>query len=281
MVVSATLSSGKYDPLIQTTRHIDIRLLYQLPKTCTCHPQTVRKTLFATQHTQNICITFIQRRPNVFDIGPKLYKMLYKCFVCAGYRLPQTVFLLYSVSEDAFCLLFREQIVASELNDPICHSNECQIGSFSSVATRLATLWYFFTPIERWVFSIPIERQTRSNSTMRSETAATAYLKSKQFLLFSFARQRCMLVLRLGNLFFFSVAHLVLLWHCRDWLKMAHHHWRSGHPDDTASGQQGVSLVSHNQQTQETSFSGRIDFTRQNLTSKDIRFWCLKSSPAL
>ena len=26
-------------------------------------------------------------------------------------------------------------IVASELKDPICHSNECQIGSFSSVAT--------------------------------------------------------------------------------------------------------------------------------------------------
>ena len=26
-------------------------------------------------------------------------------------------------------------IVASELNDPICHSDECQIGSFSSEAT--------------------------------------------------------------------------------------------------------------------------------------------------
>ena len=26
------------------------------------------------QQTQNICITFIQRRPNVFDIGPTLYK---------------------------------------------------------------------------------------------------------------------------------------------------------------------------------------------------------------
>ena len=28
-------------------------------------------------------------------------------------------------------------IVASELKDPICHSNECQIGSFSSEATIL------------------------------------------------------------------------------------------------------------------------------------------------
>ena len=27
-----------------------------------------------SQQTQNICITFIQRRPNVFDVGPTLYK---------------------------------------------------------------------------------------------------------------------------------------------------------------------------------------------------------------
>ena len=25
------------------------------------------------QQTQNICITFIKRRPNVFDVGPTLY----------------------------------------------------------------------------------------------------------------------------------------------------------------------------------------------------------------
>ena len=30
--------------------------------------------LLGTQYTQNICITFIQRRPNVFDAGPTLYK---------------------------------------------------------------------------------------------------------------------------------------------------------------------------------------------------------------
>ena len=27
-----------------------------------------------TQQAQNICITFVQRRPNVFDVGPTLYK---------------------------------------------------------------------------------------------------------------------------------------------------------------------------------------------------------------
>ena len=34
----------------------------------------------------------------------------------------------------------RYHIVASELKDPICHSDECQIGSFSSEATRLYAL---------------------------------------------------------------------------------------------------------------------------------------------
>ena len=29
-----------------------------------------------SQKTQNICITFIQRRPNVFDVGPTLYKVI-------------------------------------------------------------------------------------------------------------------------------------------------------------------------------------------------------------
>ena len=29
---------------------------------------------------QNSCITFIQRRPNVFDVGPTLYKCYTKCF---------------------------------------------------------------------------------------------------------------------------------------------------------------------------------------------------------
>ena len=27
-----------------------------------------------SQQTQNICLTFVQRRPNVFDVGPTLYK---------------------------------------------------------------------------------------------------------------------------------------------------------------------------------------------------------------
>ena len=41
--------------------------------------------------------------------------------------------------DDARYRVFEERndthIVASELKDPICHSDECQIGSFSSEAT--------------------------------------------------------------------------------------------------------------------------------------------------
>ena len=31
-------------------------------------------TMTGTQKTQNICIIFVQRRPNVFDVGSTLYK---------------------------------------------------------------------------------------------------------------------------------------------------------------------------------------------------------------
>ena len=46
-------------------------------------------------------------------------------------------FILFYVSLACSCELqdVGGDIVASELNDPICHSDECQIGSFSSEAT--------------------------------------------------------------------------------------------------------------------------------------------------
>ena len=34
-----------------------------------------------SQQTQNICITFVQRRPNVFGVGPTIYKC-YTNVVC-------------------------------------------------------------------------------------------------------------------------------------------------------------------------------------------------------
>ena len=40
----------------------------------------ILKCVRYSQQTQNICIPFIQCRPNVFDVG----QMLYKCFAFAG-----------------------------------------------------------------------------------------------------------------------------------------------------------------------------------------------------
>ena len=37
-------------------------------------PNSVSATLRLAQQTQNICITFVPGRPNVFDVGPPLYK---------------------------------------------------------------------------------------------------------------------------------------------------------------------------------------------------------------
>ena len=39
-----------------------------------------------TQQTQNMCITFVQRRPNVFDVGPTLYKWYTNILCLLGYR---------------------------------------------------------------------------------------------------------------------------------------------------------------------------------------------------
>ena len=58
----------------------------------------------------------------------------------------------------------KDNIVASELKDPICHSNECQIGSFSSEATIYYS--YNFAYPE---FCVPI---FRSPWILKGESAA-------------------------------------------------------------------------------------------------------------
>ena len=45
--------------------------------------QDVLSELIATQKTQNFCITFVQCRPNVFDVGPTLFKC-YVIYVAAA-----------------------------------------------------------------------------------------------------------------------------------------------------------------------------------------------------
>ena len=48
----------------------------------TCISFSSKQIQQSTQKTQNICITFVQRRPNVFDAGPTLYKC-YKNILCS------------------------------------------------------------------------------------------------------------------------------------------------------------------------------------------------------
>ena len=46
-------------------------------------------------------------------------------------------------------------IVASELKDPICHSDECQIGSFSSEATIYRPIMYMINLwLNQWLFDV-------------------------------------------------------------------------------------------------------------------------------
>ena len=41
-----------------------------------CSLQCLRESPPAAQQTQDICITFIQRQPNVFDVGPTLHEVI-------------------------------------------------------------------------------------------------------------------------------------------------------------------------------------------------------------
>ena len=49
--------------------------------------------IVAFQRTENICITFVQRGPNVFDVGPTFYKcytnVLWVLGLSIGPRLPR------------------------------------------------------------------------------------------------------------------------------------------------------------------------------------------------
>ena len=53
----------------------------------------------ATQKTQNIRITSVHRRPNVFDVGwLNIVHMVYKCFVFTGYVYVDILFYNLSLS---------------------------------------------------------------------------------------------------------------------------------------------------------------------------------------
>ena len=81
------------------------------------------------KHLYNIYKTSAQRLRHLSNI----VEMIYKCFVFAG--IPDISGYGYVIDLVVCHVNYITDIVASELKDPICHSNECQIGSFISEAT--------------------------------------------------------------------------------------------------------------------------------------------------
>ena len=99
------------------------------------------------------------------------------------------------------------QIVASELKDPICHSNECQIGSFSSEATKCyanilcllhGTCFIIRYEIKFYVILLcatyinqkcGIHTLLHFYTAVQSHNVASAYFTSMQILHFGFAEQ--------------------------------------------------------------------------------------------
>ena len=78
----------------------------------------------SSQQTQNICITFIQRRPNVFDVGPTLYKCytnvlcLLGCllFIALTITPPRAIIIVFSLSYWPIKTLLLERNVCSNIN---------------------------------------------------------------------------------------------------------------------------------------------------------------------
>ena len=70
------------------------------------------------QQTQDICITFIQRRPNVFDVAPTLHKVIQMFLVFTGSiftSLGSSSFHIPAVIQSV-CLQASDQVGARALN---------------------------------------------------------------------------------------------------------------------------------------------------------------------
>ena len=64
------------------------------------------------QQTQNICKTFVQRLPNIFDVG----QTLYKCYTNVLYLLEQLI------------TFARNQIQESNINCTVCSNIFARVG---------------------------------------------------------------------------------------------------------------------------------------------------------
>ena len=73
------------------------------------------------QQTQNMCITFVQGRPNVFDIGPTLYKCHTNVLCTYGWWLYKWAFWSGSASVHDICYLVLVLLLSSLIMTALIH----------------------------------------------------------------------------------------------------------------------------------------------------------------
>ena len=146
-----------------------------------CRPESTRlRAAKLTQRTQNICIAFVQRWPNVYDVGPALYKMLYKCFEFTGKALPLNTGLGSLVTSSREKRLWcrqvkpvpvrRELIIYSLSLRIILPSNSFRILSANAWPTSQPLAERFVQSLQLSVMSDCYRRQVLQNSETNRRT---------------------------------------------------------------------------------------------------------------
>ena len=96
-----------------------------------------RLPLIGGQQTQTICVTFVQRRPSVFDAGPTLYKRYTNVLCLLGGRCNVHLCQLaayYALEQPENCSYFRKWKV--RLPSGITHSKKMEALSYSFAGMR-------------------------------------------------------------------------------------------------------------------------------------------------
>ena len=101
------------------------------------------------QQTQDICITFIQRRPNVFDVGPTLQKVvqMFCVYWDVNTSLRSSSFNIPSVIQSV-CLQASDQVgvraKSFELLTHICRSSIYELAVIWELALNEVWVWNAF-----------------------------------------------------------------------------------------------------------------------------------------
>ena len=123
-------------PVASSTRCYDCSIVYRHLNRARSESCFIGKHLDSIVHCRQGCAV---EKLNIFteEHGKRVSKLYEKKKLYIKYIYKSYVTIVYTV--------------ASELKDPICHSYECQIGSFSSEATILWMLWFNLDAAELFV----------------------------------------------------------------------------------------------------------------------------------